>query len=101
LGGAGVAETLFAGPRPFGEATAQLVNSGVRRISREAHQRTALLREHRPDLDALALAVPRHEALDAAGVLRIAAPKSVDRPSAATPLPRLSHATRPRRSRRP
>jgi cell division protease FtsH len=61
-----------AGSRPFGEATAQLIDSEVQRIIGESHEAAKrLLREHRAALDELVKALLARETLDEQDVLQV------------------------------
>jgi cell division protease FtsH len=63
----------FGGQRPYSEATAQLVDSEVRRISDEClASAMELLRDNRDKLDALARALLEHDTLYADEILRVA-----------------------------
>ncbi len=51
--------------RPYGEATAQLIDDEMRRIAEECQaDADKLLTEHRSQLDALAKALLKHDSLD-------------------------------------
>jgi len=61
-----------AGARPFGEATAQLIDAEVQRIIGESHDAAKrLLREHRAALDALVKALLVRETLDGQEILQV------------------------------
>jgi cell division protease FtsH len=61
---------MEGGAQPFSEATARIVDHEVHRIISECHARAvALLRQHRPQLDALVAALLARETLDEHEVL--------------------------------
>jgi cell division protease FtsH len=65
-----------AGPlavqRPYGEATAKLIDDEVKRIADEClHRATRLLEEHRDKLEALAKALLEHDSLNEAEILEV------------------------------
>jgi cell division protease FtsH len=65
-------QSLVAGQRPYGEATAQLIDQEVRRIVDECMQEAQkLLRAHRTQLDALAHALLTEDTLNEAEVLKV------------------------------
>jgi cell division protease FtsH len=65
-------QVAFAGVRPYSEATAQLIDSEVRRILEECMQQAcSLLSAHRPQLDALVAALLAKETLGEAEILHI------------------------------
>jgi cell division protease FtsH len=67
LGGAGL-----PGAKPFGEQTAQVIDSEVQRIIHDSHEEAkALLRRHRRELDALVEALLGKETLDQQEILRV------------------------------
>jgi cell division protease FtsH len=58
--------------RPYGEATAQLIDDEMRRIADEClAEAERLLSDHRPQLDALAKALLRDDSLDEAEIIRV------------------------------
>jgi cell division protease FtsH len=58
--------------RPYGEATAQLIDDEMRRIAEECSaEAERLLTEHRSQLDALAKALLREDSLDEAEILKV------------------------------
>ena len=58
--------------RPYGEATAQLIDDEMRRIAEEClAEAERLLGEHRPQLDALAKALLRDDSLDEQEILKV------------------------------
>jgi cell division protease FtsH len=58
--------------RPYGEATAQLIDDEIRRIAEECQaDADRLLTEHRPQLDALAKALLKHDSLDEGQILEV------------------------------
>jgi cell division protease FtsH len=60
------------GEKPFGERTAELIDSEVQRIIRECHDEAkALLQAHRQRLDALVAALLERETLDQEEILRV------------------------------
>jgi cell division protease FtsH len=60
------------GEKPFGERTAELIDSEVQRIIRECHDEAkALLEAHRHRLDALVAALLERETLDQEEILRV------------------------------
>jgi cell division protease FtsH len=60
------------GEKPFGERTAELIDSEVQRIIEECHQQAkSLLTQHRRQLDALVAALLDHETLDQEEILRV------------------------------
>ena len=62
----------FRGDKPFGEHTAELIDSEVQRIIDECHQEAkALLKTHRQRLDALVAALLEHETLDQEEILKV------------------------------
>lgn len=80
----------YGAARPFGEETARLIDAEVQRIIRESHEEAKrLLRQHRPQLDALVRALlaretlGEQEILDATGLPP--APALLNRPLAAAP----------------
>ena len=74
LPGAGQEGIVFPGsPNATSEHTRELVDAEVRRITHECYESALkLLREHRPQLDALAAALLEHETLDEADAYRAA-----------------------------
>jgi cell division protease FtsH len=69
LAGGGAA---FAGPRPYGEETAQRIDAEVQRIVDECHRQAKdLLVAHRRQLDALVQALLAGETLDQAEILEV------------------------------
>jgi cell division protease FtsH len=68
LGGGGA----FAGPKPYGEQTAQRIDLEVQRIVDECHQQAKdLLVAHRAQLDALVQALLARETLDQREILEV------------------------------
>jgi cell division protease FtsH len=66
--------------RPYGEATATVIDEEVRRIAEECQaDAERLLTEHRAQLDALAHALLRSESLDEAAVLEVTGIRPQDR----------------------
>jgi cell division protease FtsH len=62
----------FAGPRPYGEQTAQRIDVEVQRIVDECHQQAKdLLAAHRAQLDALVRALLERETLDQREILEV------------------------------
>jgi cell division protease FtsH len=62
----------FMQQRPYGEATATLIDDEIRRIADECqHEAERLLGEHRAQLDALAKALLRNDSLDEAEILEV------------------------------
>jgi cell division protease FtsH len=62
----------FTGEKPFGERTAELIDSEVQRIIGECHEQAkSLIVAHRHRLDALVAALLEHETLDQDEVLRV------------------------------
>jgi cell division protease FtsH len=62
----------FAGPEPYSERTAELIDAEVQRIIRESHDEAKrLLTQHRAALDALAKALLERETLDEAEILDV------------------------------
>jgi cell division protease FtsH len=60
------------GEKPFGERTAELIDSEVQRIIQECHDEAkALLQAHRQRLDALVAALLERETLDQEEILRV------------------------------
>ncbi len=60
------------GQKPYGEATAQLIDDEMRRIADEClDEAERLLKEHRPQLDALARSLLLHDSLDEAQILEV------------------------------
>jgi len=58
--------------RPYGEATASLIDDEIRRIAEECQvEAERLLTEHRPQLDALARALLKNDSLDEAEILDV------------------------------
>jgi cell division protease FtsH len=56
--------------KPYSEATAELIDTEVRRLVEECFdEAVALLQKYRPELDNLARALLEHETLDEAGVI--------------------------------
>jgi cell division protease FtsH len=85
----------WGGDKPFGEHTAQLIDAEVQRIIRGSHEEAkALLRQHRPELDALVKALLERETLDEDEILAVTglppAPSLMDRASVAV---QQEHAT--------
>ncbi|MBJ7594126.1 MAG: ATP-dependent zinc metalloprotease FtsH [Candidatus Dormibacteraeota bacterium] len=69
----GSAAIAFGTQRPYSDATAELIDSEVKRISDEClAQAVALLKANRGRLDALARALLEHDTLYAAEILRVA-----------------------------
>ncbi len=67
LGAAG-----FGGDRPFSEETARVIDAEVLRIIGESHETALrLLRQHRPQLDALVAALLEKETLDEKEILEV------------------------------
>jgi len=67
LGGTGLPTA-----KPFGEQTAQVIDSEVQRIIHESHEEAkALLRRHRRELDALVEALLAKETLDQQEILQV------------------------------
>jgi cell division protease FtsH len=63
---------LGGGEKPFGERTAELIDSEVQRIIRECHDEAkALLQANRQRLDALVAALLERETLDQEEILRV------------------------------
>jgi cell division protease FtsH len=68
LGGSNV----YAGGRPFSEATAEAIDAEIRKIISESHEEAkSLLSAHRKQLDALAQALLSHETLNEQQILQI------------------------------
>jgi cell division protease FtsH len=62
----------FTGEKPFSEETARMIDLEVQHIINESHaEATRLLREHRPELDALARALLERETLDEKEILEV------------------------------
>jgi cell division protease FtsH len=62
----------YGGEKPFGERTAELIDSEVQRIIDECHDEAkALLTTHRHRLDALVAALLEHETLDQEEILKV------------------------------
>ncbi|MHB8718253.1 MAG: ATP-dependent zinc metalloprotease FtsH [Candidatus Dormibacteria bacterium] len=81
----GSVAVAFGGQRPYSDATAQLIDSEVRRISDEClRQATDLLTANRSKLDALAHALLEHDTLYEAEILRVA---DVRQPAALVAVP--------------
>ncbi len=58
--------------RPYSEDTARLIDAEVRRVLEDSHvEALRLLRQHRPELDALAQALLEHETLDDLEILNV------------------------------
>jgi cell division protease FtsH len=77
----GQGDGLLGPQRPYGDATAQLIDEEVRRIAEECQvDAEKLLAEHRPQLDALARALLKNDSLDERQILDVtglgAAPKA-------------------------
>jgi len=71
--------------RPYGEATAQLIDDEMRRIADEClADAEKLLTEHRSQLDALAQALLRNDSLDEAGIIEVT---GLGRPGDAATMP--------------
>ena len=71
--------------RPYGEATAQLIDDEIRRIADECLAAAEkLLTEHRSQLDALARALLRNDSLDEAGIIEVT---GLGRPGDAATMP--------------
>ena len=87
LGGSGG----YAGPRPFSEATAEIIDAEVGRIIAESHDEARrLLSAHRKQLDALAEALLSRETLSEQEILEVTGlPPASALPSGAIP---ISHA---------
>jgi len=65
-------DTSLLQQRPYGEATASLIDSEVRRIAEESQaEAEKLLSEHRSQLDALAAALLKNDSLDEAEILAV------------------------------
>jgi len=61
-----------SGEKPFGERTAELIDSEVQRIIHECHEEAkTLLRTHRHRLDALVAALLEKETLDQDEILKV------------------------------
>jgi cell division protease FtsH len=72
--------------RPYSEGTAQLIDEEVRRIAEEClGSAEKLLAEHRPQLDALAMALLRSDSLDEAQILEVTGVKLPAQAPAAAP----------------
>jgi cell division protease FtsH len=76
----GQGDGLLGPQRPYGEATAQLIDEEVRRIAEESQaEAEKLLTEHRSQLDALAKSLLKNDSLDEQQILNVtglgAAPK--------------------------
>jgi cell division protease FtsH len=60
------------GQKPYGEETADMIDSEIRRIAEECQaEAERLLTEHRPQLDALAKALLRNDSLDESEILQV------------------------------
>ena len=58
--------------RPYGEATASLIDAEIRRIAEECQEEAEkLLAEHRPQLDALAQSLLKNDSLDEAEIIEV------------------------------
>src|SRR2546430_836371 len=58
--------------RPYGEATASLIDAEIRRIAEECQEEAEkLLAEHRPQLDALARSLLKNDSLDEAEIIEV------------------------------
>jgi cell division protease FtsH len=72
LGARGDAFGAFGSPRPYSEATAQLIDAEVQRILQECYaEGLRLLRAHRDALDRLAVALLERETLDEQEIIRV------------------------------
>ena len=73
--------------RPYGEATANLIDDEIRRIAEECQaDAERLLTEHRAQLDALATALLKNDSLDEAQILDVTGIKArVTEPAAPVP----------------
>jgi cell division protease FtsH len=69
----GEAETSMPGAwRPYSEETARLIDAEVRRVLDESYaDAVRLLRQRRPELEALARALLEHETLDEQEILHV------------------------------
>jgi cell division protease FtsH len=68
----GDGDANILGQRPYGEGTATLIDSEVRRIAEECQaEAEKLLTEHRAQLDALAHSLLRNDSLDEAEILEV------------------------------
>ncbi len=73
-------------PKPYSEATAQLIDAEVQRILEECYQQAlTLLTQHRRELDALARALLEKETLDEAEILRVTGLPKPQPPKGAPP----------------
>ena len=72
--------------RPYSEGTAQLIDEEVRRIAEEClGSAEKLLAEHRPQLDALAMALLRSDSLDEAQIIEVTGVRPPAQAPAAAP----------------
>jgi cell division protease FtsH len=63
---------MAGGWRPYSDDTARLIDAEVRRILDESYaEAVRLLRQQRPELDALAKALLEHETLDEQEILQV------------------------------
>ncbi|TMC36974.1 MAG: ATP-dependent zinc metalloprotease FtsH [Chloroflexi bacterium] len=73
--------------RPYGEATASLIDAEIRRIAEECQEEAEkLLAEHRPQLDALAHSLLKNDSLDEAEIIEVTGIKPGAREPAAPAL---------------
>ena len=73
--------------RPYGEATASLIDAEIRRIAEECQEEAEkLLAEHRPQLDALAQSLLKNDSLDEAEIIEVTGIKPGEKEPAAPAL---------------
>jgi cell division protease FtsH len=91
-------ETGMFAQRPYGEATAQLIDDEIRRIAEECQaDAEKLLGDHRSQLDALAQALLKNDSLDESQILEVTGikvPANVAAAKAANGQPVPSRSTR-------
>ncbi len=73
--------------RPYGEATASLIDAEIRRIAEECQEEAEkLLAEHRPQLDVLAHSLLKNDSLDEAEIIEVTGIKPGEKEPAAPAL---------------
>jgi cell division protease FtsH len=86
--------TGFVQQKPYGEATASLIDEEIRRIAEECQaEAERLLTEHREQLDSLAHALLRNDSLDERQILEVTGIQPSAGPVAVAAAPRVAAAT--------